>query len=640
MILVKNNLSSMFASGSKSAPARIIKPLRRLSCLVVVLLCGHFCKPLLAAKLDEHRVEDLEYGRALFQFYQGDDFGAITQLMIADERPQMRTRLQTNEARLLLADLYYDYGLYKESQDLFARLLSAEVSDSIQNRIWFNLARLRFEQGHFDQARDLLARITDTLPDSVESERKYLLTNLYLDAGQYAAAADISNRIDSGSMWKTYARYNLAVSRIEDDNYEVGKNLLERIGQMKTTAPEMLALRDRANLSLGLKQLRMNLNQPALESLSRVRLESPMTNEALLATGWARYRLDQFDKALVPWRLLLRRNDVDAATQEAILAIPSGYVELGHEELALKHYEIAANQFETQLKLLDDAIASIESDGLISALREKSLLFDRSSLQRLPPSSDVTPQLYLLLASTEFQREIKRYQELLDLRNSLHYWGTSFPALELMLEERRRAFEQQLPRLQQSTEIEQLELKRAQRDELARRLNAIDANQNYEAYATPEEQEQLERLQRVTRSIEKVGGQRNTSYQQDMLRLLSGLLQYELETDYPARRWKARQQLVHLDRALAEFAYRVNSLGQITERTELNFSFFQQRIDGQSDRIRNLRDRVDQLLLLQEQHINNLAIAEIRRQQQHLVQLRLNARFELAKLYDKLTAEE
>ena len=77
------------------------------------------------------------------------------------------------------------------------------------------------------------------------------------------------------------------------------------------------------------------------------------------------------------------------------------------------------------------------SDNMIAALREHAILFDRSSLQRLPPSSDVTPQLHLLLASKGFQREIKRFQELLNIRTSLRYWGSSFPALELMLAERR-----------------------------------------------------------------------------------------------------------------------------------------------------------------------------------------------------------
>ncbi|MDH3762895.1 MAG: tetratricopeptide repeat protein [Gammaproteobacteria bacterium] len=629
----------MCASGSNAPRQRCIPILRRVLRFVAVLLCGSLL-PLNAAQLEEHRVEDLEYGRSLFQFFQGDELGAITQLMIANERPEYRTRTQTDEANLLLADLYYGYGLYEESRDLFAKLLTAEVSDSVQNRIWFNLARLRFEQGYLDQARDLLARINDNLPDLIESERKYLLTNLYLGNQQYEEAADLSNRIDSGSIWKIYARYNLAVTRIEDDNYELGKNLLERIGQMDSKTPEKLALRDRANLSLGLKQLRLEHNEAALESLSRIRLEGPLSHQALLATGWARYRLNQFDKALIPWRFLLQRNAVDAATQEAILAIPSGYVENGQDQLALRHYEIAAKQFDAQLLLLNDSIASIENDGLIAALRENAILFDRGSLQRLPPSSDVTPQLHILLASTGFQREIKRYQELLDIRNSLRYWGRNFPALDLMLQERRQGFQRRLPRLQQSTSFDQLELLREQRDQFAKQYAEIEARKDHTAFATLEEQEHIERLERVSRSIDKVGGQRNTVYQQDMLRLLSGLLRYQLATEYPQRSWKAKKQLIHLERALAEAEYRVNSLLQIAERTELNFDYFQQRIDSHTQRISNLRSRVSELLGQQEKLINSLAIASIRQQQQHIVQLRLNARFELAKLYDKLAAEQ
>jgi len=639
MIPVKNSLNLMCASGSNAPRQRCIPILRRVLRFVAVLLCGSLL-PLNAAQLEEHRVEDLEYGRSLFQFFQGDELGAITQLMIANERPEYRTRTQTDEANLLLADLYYGYGLYEESRDLFAKLLTAEVSDSVQNRIWFNLARLRFEQGYLDQARDLLARINDNLPDLIESERKYLLTNLYLGNQQYEEAADLSNRIDSGSIWKIYARYNLAVTRIEDDNYELGKNLLERIGQMDSKTPEKLALRDRANLSLGLKQLRLEHNEAALESLSRIRLEGPLSHQALLATGWARYRLNQFDKALIPWRFLLQRNAVDAATQEAILAIPSGYVENGQDQLALRHYEIAAKQFDAQLLLLNDSIASIENDGLIAALRENAILFDRGSLQRLPPSSDVTPQLHILLASTGFQREIKRYQELLDIRNSLRYWGRNFPALDLMLQERRQGFQRRLPRLQQSTSFDQLELLREQRDQFAKQYAEIEARKDHTAFATLEEQEHIERLERVSRSIDKVGGQRNTVYQQDMLRLLSGLLRYQLATEYPQRSWKAKKQLIHLERALAEAEYRVNSLLQIAERTELNFDYFQQRIDSHTQRISNLRSRVSELLGQQEKLINSLAIASIRQQQQHIVQLRLNARFELAKLYDKLAAEQ
>lgn len=628
----------MCVSGNRRHRFSVKRSARGLSHFFSALLLSCVCAQLGASELEEHRVRNLDYGRSLFQYFQNDNLGAITQLMIAAERP--RNAIQQDEANLLLADLYYDYGLYEESREIFAQLLTAEVSDSIQSRIWFNLARLRYEQGYFDQARDLLSRISDELPAGIEAERKYMLSNLYLGNRQYQQAADLGNQINSRSIWKIYSRYNLGVSLIEDDHYEQGKSLLAKLGQMKAPSTELRGLRDRANLSLGLKQLRLGLPEEALESLSRIRLEGPLSNQALLASGWAWYRLEQFDKALNPWRLLIRRNAVDAATQEAILAIPANYAKSEQDTLAVRHYEVAVKQFDQQLELLNNAVGSIENDGLISALQENQLLYDRISLERLPPSSEVTPQLHILLASTGFQREIKRYQELIDIRISLGYWGNSFPALELMLAERRQRFKQKLSLLEQSTSFEQLELLGERRERFAEQVNAIDFSNDYMALATPDEEGHLERLQRVATSIVKVAPERNTAYQQDMFRLLSGLLHYEMETDYPVRFWKTRKQLVHLDRAILEARYRVSALGRITERTANDFEIFDGIIDGQADRIRDLRSKVDLLIEKQELHINQLAVDEIRKQQLHIVQLRLNAHYELAKLYDKLAAQQ
>jgi hypothetical protein len=628
----------MCVSGNKRLRSSVKRSARSLRHIFSALLLSCACLPLGAAQLNQHRVQNLDYGRALYQFFQDDNLGAITQLMIAEQRPHGTN--QQDEANLLLADLYYDYGLYEESREIFSGLLTAEVSDSIQSRIWFNLARLRYEQGHFDHARDLLSRINDQLPAGIEAERKYMLANLYLGNRRYDRAADLGKQIDSRSIWKVYAGYNLGVSLIEDGHYEQGRSLLDKLGQMKAPSAELRGLRDRANLSLGLKQLRLNLPEAALESLSRIRLEGPLSNQALLASGWAWYRLGQFDKASNPWRLLIRRNAVDAATQEAILAIPANYAKSEQDRLAVRHYEIAIKQFDLQLALLNNAVGAIENDGLITALQENALLYDHSSLQRLPPASDVTPQLHILLASTEFQREMKRYQELIDIRTSLGYWGNSFPALELMLAERRQRFKQKLPLLQVSTSFDQLEQLHERRERFTEQVNAIDFSDDYMALATAEEEDHLERLQRVATSIVKVAPERNTAYQQDMFRLLSGLLHYEMATDYPVKFWKTKKQLILLDRALLEAKHEVAALGRITERTANDFEIFEGLIDGQSEHIRDLRGKVSSLIGKQERHINQLAIDEIRRQQLHIVQLRLNAHFELAKLYDKLAAQQ
>ncbi len=628
----------MCVSGNSQHRLSLKRSARGLCYFFSALLLSCVCVTPGAAQLNKHQVKDLDYGRALYRYFQDDDLGAITQLMIARQRA--RSANQQDEANLLLADLYYDFGLYEESREIFSQLLTAEVADSIQSRIWFNLARLRYEQGHYDQARDLLSRISERLPRGIEAERKYMLVNLYLGNRQYDQAADLSNQISSRSIWKLYARYNLGVSLLENDQYEQGKSLLANIGQMEAPSTELRGLRDRANLSLGLKQLRMDLPEDALESLSRIRLEGPLSNQALLASGWAWYQLDQFDKAANPWRLLIRRNAVDAATQEAILAIPANYAKSEQNNLAVRHYEIAVKQFDMQIELLNNAVGSIENDELIASLQDNALLYDRSSLQRLPPSSDVTPQLHILMASAEFQREIKRYQELIDIRTSLGYWGNSFPALELMLAERRQRFQQKLPSLQQSASFDQLEQIRERRERFAEQVNTIQASGDYLALATPEEEDHLQRLQRVATSIVIVAPENDTTYQQDMFRLLSGLLHYEMATDYPVRFWKTRKQLILLDRALLRANYRVSALGRITERTANDFEIFDGLIDGQAERIDGLRDNVSGLLKKQEQLINQLAIDEIRRQQLHIVQLRLNARFELAKLYDELAEQQ
>jgi hypothetical protein len=582
-----------------------------------------------------HRISDLYYGQALYQFFQHNELAAITGLMTAAARPP-RAGSQIDEARLLLADLYYSYGLHEESRSLFAQLLTAEVSDSIQNRIWFNLARLRYQQGYYDHARDLLSLISDQLPDDIEAQRKYLLTNLYLGSGDYDRAAKLSRQIDSESIWKAYAHYNLGVALIEDEDLERGREILDQLGQMESGNDELLALRDLSNLSLALKQLRLGQAEPALESLLRIRLEGPLSNQALLASGWAWYRLHQFDKSLLPWQLLLRRNAVDSATQEAILAIPANYAEVGKDRLAIRYYELAARQFDLQLESLESAIQSINSNELISSLRENALFEDRDDLQHQPPSSAVTPQLHLLLASEGFHREIKHYQELLDIRESLSHWDSSFATLELMLGERSQTFAERLPALQQSSSFDQYAKLSLQRDQLATQIEVIEYSKDYQALAQVDELEHLERLQRVADSIDKLGAQRNTVDQQEMLRLLSGLMNYRFATDYPRRIWRSKKQLIHLNHALAKADERVVGLRRITDRTQLDLSEFRIRISGQSEKIDGLRTRVADLLNHQEQQINRLAIDAIRVQQEHVHKLMLNARFELSRIYDKL----
>jgi hypothetical protein len=124
-----------------------------------------------------------------------------------------------------------------------------------------------------------------------------------------------------------------------------------------------------------------------------------------------------------------------------------------------------------------------------------------------------------------------------------------------------------------------------------------------------------------------------------MQRLLAGLLDWQISTDYAPRIWQARKQLIALDRALLESQLRAQSLRQITEQSYARFAEFEHRIDGQDARIKALYERVGKLIERQESRINQLAINAVEQQQQQITRLRLNARYSLARLYDSLVSD-
>jgi len=584
-----------------------------------------------------HRVENLYYGQALFEYFQQNELNAITTLLAAQEKQQ--TDIQRDESDLLLADLYYGYGLYSESDLLFSRLLNDETTASLKNRIWFNLARLNHDQGFFENSLELLQRTDDQLPKNLHDEKNYLLTNLYLGDQKFDLAIETNDKINKNSEWSIYAQYNLGVGLLEAGDFDRGVARLTPLTELEPETAETVALLDQSNLALGLSHLRQSQAEQALQALKRIRLQGPLSNTALLGTGWAWDKLDQYDRALVPWLELATNNRIDAATQEALLAIPTVLEKNDKPKLALQYFQLAADKFDTQIKALDDIIATVRQGELVQVLQEYSLLSKQSEKQELPLKTSAAPYIHNLLASNDFQQLTKTYRDLMDIRDTLNHWHLNLPTLELMLAERKTLFQQKLPLLEQSSSLDKLEDYRSLRNHFAVQLDNIVESEDYQSLATVEENELLARLDKVKQSIEVIGEQKNTASQQDMHRFLSGLLDWEISTDYAPRLWRARKQLVELDRALVISNQRARSVGMVTQNNQRQFAGFEQRIQGQQNKVEQLSQRVSELIQRQESRINQLAISAIEVQQQYILQLRLNSRYSVARLYDKLASE-
>src|SRR6266478_1004271 len=87
--------------------------------------------------------------------------------------------------------------------------------------------------------------------------------------------------------WSAYARFNLGVALVRQKRLADADPFLTAVGTMYAETPEMLALKDRANLALGFAELQADQPAKAKESLERVRLNGPYSNKALLGNGWA-----------------------------------------------------------------------------------------------------------------------------------------------------------------------------------------------------------------------------------------------------------------------------------------------------------------------------------------------------------------
>src|SRR5439155_632714 len=125
-----------------------------------------------------------------------------------------------------------------------------------------------------------------------------------------------------------FVAYSLGIALLQGGRQQEAIEQLDKAGQLSAGDPAGLAIRDKSNLVLGALLFESGNFERAKQSLDRVRLEGPFSNQALLRAGWAEASAQQYDRALVPWNILANREPTDVAVQEAMLAVPHAYASL------------------------------------------------------------------------------------------------------------------------------------------------------------------------------------------------------------------------------------------------------------------------------------------------------------------------
>ena len=579
-------------------------------------------------------VEDPHYGEVLFYFYQEDYFPAIVKLLAAQEQQKLDDHAE--DAELLLGGMYLSYGHHLEAAAIFERMLAGNVSNDIRDRTWFFLAKIWYQRGYFEKSQEALNFIAGELPDNLRREALMMQAQILIESGEFDSAISLLQNWEGKTEWASYAKFNIGVALVRSGRIEEAQQVLADLGRLNPYNEELTSLRDKANLALGYALLQDDQPAAAKLPLQRVRLQGPFSNKALLGVGWADAEMDNFQRALVPWMALRGRDLLDSAVLESMLAIPYAMAKLESISQAADHYLNAIEAFYEENNRLDRTIAHIESGEMFDQFLTTDPMGSTGwywQLAQLPEGPEAR-YLFHLLAKHEFQEGLKNYRDLDYLHRNLDTWQGSIDVYGNMLETRKEAYEERLPRVEDALGRADLDGMVNDKLDLDSTLNSIERSHDWLALATPEEFDMWGEITGLEATPALRSELPEAAEVRDKVQLLKGVLQWELEREFKGRLWSIRRNLGDAGEALVATQRSRRQIDETMRNEPLRFSDLSERVDGLGPRIEGMRMRVDDALAKQRAFLQSIAIGELQAQKERLNVYTLQARFALAAIYD------
>jgi hypothetical protein len=590
-------------------------------------------------------LRDLYFGEALYQANQGRYFEALERLDAelalhkgVDEPQRDSLQFHIGEAEFSVGDFELYYRMHLRAGRAIKAVLEGAVDESVRNEAAYRLARIHFQK---DQAADALLaldRISGKVPVAIRDDVEFLRANVYMALGRPADAAGVLKRLQSAQSLTGFAAYNLGIAMLQEGREQDAILQLDKAGQLSVNDAGPLAIRDKSNMLLGKLMLESTDFTRAQQYFDRVRLDGPFSNQALLSAGWADVSAQNYERAVVPWSMLAKREITDAAVQEAMLALPYAYSKLNVHGRAAVLYSDALKSFGEELTKVDASMKSIAEGRFLKALVREEIQQDKGWAIRLRTLPDAPETYYLmqLMASNDFQTALQNYLDLDELRRKMAGWQTSLDAYEDMIRLRRKNYEPLLPGIDaQFRELDaQIRLRMEQRNHLQQRLHQLLIEPRPDLLATADERIVLETLRGIEQSLEKANAA-DVPQLQERLRRLKGVLTWTLYTSYPQRLTEAHEHLNALNADIAVLNKQYQEFVRARQAAEHSYL-------GYDDTIKRLRTRaaeslqaVNQLMAQQGHLIETVAIDELRTRRARLEVYQTQARYAVADSYDR-----
>ncbi len=594
--------------------------------------------------------EDLYFGEALFYAHQGQYFAALERLDTEVrqhydlDEPELDTLWhQIDDAEFSLGDFELRYRMHHRAGRAIRAVLEGAVDETIRNDAAFRLARIHFQKGQIAEAMHALERIEGQIPESIRDDIEFLRANVYLAQERPVDAAATLEALEDSDSFGGFASYNLGIAYLRDGRKDAAREQLARAGQIRSSHPSELAIRDKSNLVLGTLLLEDGDYEGASTYLNRVRLDGPFSNQALLSAGWASMSANDFERAVVPWRILADRNVTDAATQEALLALPFAYAQLNVHGRAAVSYGHALDAFGAEVDRLNASIDSIRKGRFLEALTREEIRKDMDwviQLRSLPE----TPETYYLMelvASHDFQTGLRNYLDLADLRERLLSTQTSLGAFREMVDIRHQHYEPLLPDVDERFRAldSRMRLRIEQHRMLVKRRDDLLTTPRPEFLATPEEQVDLERIARIQAALAGTDDPAAASLRQRAERL-KGLFTYTLRTEYHERLTTFDRNLRGLSEVMASAQAQYDQYVRTRQAATHSYVGYDSPINGLKAQAKAAVHKIDQLMARQGRMLEIVAIDELVARRGRLQSYGDKARFALADSYDRATQSQ
>jgi tetratricopeptide (TPR) repeat protein len=594
---------------------------------------------------DLKELKDLFFGEALYHAFQGQYFDSIQRLdtELAMYRRLDQPELDTlhyhfNNAEFSVGDFELNYRMHNRAGRAIKAVLEGAVDEAVRNEAAFRLARIHFQKDQLDDAQNALGRIHGVVPTEIRDDVEFLRANVDMATGQPGDAVKVLQQVHSGDSLSGFVAYNLGIALFQDGHTKEAIEQLDKAGRLASSDDAALAMRDKTNLVLGSMLFEAGDFDRAKQSLDRVRLDGPFSNQALLHAGWAASSAKQYDRALVPWNILVEREPTDAAVQEAMLAVPHAYASLNLHGRAAVMYGRALEQFSKQVDRVDASIASIREGRFLKALIREESRQDETWVIRLRTLPDAPETYYLmeLMASHDFQTALHNYLDLEDLQSRLKTWQTSLDAFDDLIRLRGQNYEPLLPGVDaQFRELDsRIRLRLEQQKHLTERLQTMLTSPRPDFLATADERSALERIALIEKQIGDSDTPETVALRQRVERL-RGALTFRLETEYNDRLTAAYVHLNELKAPVDDLARKYEAFVRTRQAAMHSYLGYDTQIAGLREHVGKALQRVESLMTRQGQMIETVAINQLEARRERLAAQQTEARFGVADSYDR-----